>query len=156
MGHLADPRVPLTQRSSAAALDLALAAGLGAVVASTFAPWGRSGEARRSSHELVRAADRLEVLGPPAQSVASVAWAVLPLVAALIVLALVRHRRLAAGIGALVLAVPVALVALAFTRHLPGADWGVLASLLSSTTLAGTAIVVIASARRSGTHERIR
>ena len=32
-----------------------------AVVAVTFAPWLRSGEARRDSHELVRTADRLGI-----------------------------------------------------------------------------------------------
>lgn len=161
MGGQPDRRVPLSQRASwwdrrvpASTLDGALAAGLVALVASTFAPWGRSGTVRRSSHQLVRSAERLEVLGPTAERVATVGWALLPFVAALALLALARHRRSAAAWTALVLSVGVGAVAAAFATQLPGADWGPLASLLCSLTLAAIATTVITTARRSSNHER--
>lgn len=109
-------------------------------VATTFAPWLRTGAARRTSHQVVRAADRLDVLAPGPQAAVSVAWAFLPLVACLAALALVLDRpRLGASLAAAVGLVEVAL-ALVVTNAPRSADWGVTAGLA-----AGVALVIAAA-----------
>lgn len=76
-----------------------------AVIASAFAPWGRSGEAVRSSFELIAAADRIDLLEPP-WSILAVTWYVLPMLAGAACVAAATARTLvvavlASTIGAL-------------------------------------------------------
>lgn len=128
---------------------LVLAGLLATSVAVTFAPWLRTGAARRSSHEVVRAADRLEVLAPGPQAVVSVAWAFLPLVACLAALALVLDRpRLAAALAALVGSAVVAL-ALVIKNAPRSADWGVSAGLASGAALVIAAAITARTSRSS-------
>ncbi len=112
-----------------------------AAVAVTFAPWLRTGAARRTSHEVVRAADRLQVLDPGPQAAVSVAWSFLPLVACLAALAVVLGRpRLGAGLAAFVGVLEVAL-AIVIKNAPRSADWGATAGLAI-----GSALVVAAAA----------
>lgn len=109
-------------------------------VAVTFAPWLRTGSARRTSYEVALAADRLQVLAPGPQAAVSVAWAFLPLVAALASLAvMLDRRRLAAGLAAVVGLLEVALAAL--INNAPrSADWGAQAGLATGSTLVVVAL----------------
>jgi len=120
-----------------------------ASVAATFAPWSRSGEARRSSYDVVRAADRLEVIGPTARRVGRVVWATLPVAAALALLAMARERRsLAAGIAGYVGVVQGSL-ALALDHAPDAADWGGAVALVLAASLIVTAAATIVSEKRT-------
>lgn len=138
----------MTHRSRTA-LDLVLGVLLVGAIASTFAPWLRSGDARRSSYEVVRTAERLELLGPVARRVGRVAWSTLPLVASLALLALARERRGIAGALALWVAAVEGLLA-ASLREVPQvADWGVAVSLLLTVGLAVVGVTTLIGARRT-------
>jgi hypothetical protein len=117
-------------------LDVALGALLVVSVAATFAPWLRSGEARRSSYEVVRTADRLDLLGPSAERVGRIVWATLPLAAAVGLLALVRERRMLAGAAGAWVALAVGSLALALTRVPEVADDGVAIAAMAAAGLA--------------------
>jgi hypothetical protein len=85
------------------------------VVMAAFLPWGRSGEADRSSFELVQAADRLGVLTGRTRHLA-VAWYLLPALVALLWIAATLRRPVAVaalGLAAGGLAVAGAAVVLA-------------------------------------------
>lgn len=124
-------------------------AGLAALV-----PWHRSGTVERSGVAIVRSAERLGLIddGVPAAVVAT--WRVLPVVAALAVLALsVDRPSLAAGLASVggVVAVAVGAVVL----DAPGARAaGPLVSVVAGTVAivagVGHLAVVAAARRRSG------
>ncbi|HEX2576170.1 MAG TPA: hypothetical protein VHK88_07455 [Aquihabitans sp.] len=126
---------------------LAMAALAAAAVAVSFAPWLRTGDARRTSHEVVRAADRLGVLDAGPQAAVSVAWAFLPLVAVFAVLALVlERRRLAGALASIVGALAVAL-ALVLENARRSADWGATAGLAIGSALVVAALATALSSR---------
>ena len=116
-------------------------------VAVTFAPWLRTGAARRTSYQVVRAADRLQVLPPGPQAVITVAWAFLPLVAVLAaVAALWGRRRIGAALALLVGAGQVGLaVAVKFAPR--AADWGTTAGLVAGSALVVVALVTAITSR---------
>lgn len=130
-------------------LDVVLAVLLLGSIASTFAPWLRSGESRRSSYEVVRTADRLELLGPVARSVGRFAWATLPLAASLALLALARERRAVAGALALWVAAVEGLLAASLRRVPQVADWGVAVALALTVGLAVVGVLTLIGARRT-------
>ncbi|MCB0972026.1 MAG: hypothetical protein KDA97_11020 [Acidimicrobiales bacterium] len=138
-----------TQQRRRSALDAGLAVCLVLAAALTFAPWIRTGAVRRTSHEVLRAAERLDVLaGGPAAAV-PVLWALLPLAAALGVLALARGaRRAAAGLGLGVGLLEVAM-GLAVMRAPRSADWGAGGAVITGLLLVVVAIVALAVDERS-------
>ncbi|QXC63130.1 hypothetical protein KSP35_10290 [Aquihabitans sp. G128] len=117
-------------------------------VASTFAPWLRSGSSERTSYQVVQAAVRLEVLDPTPQAVASAVWAFVPLVAVAALFAAVRGRvrpaaALAGGVGVVVAAFA------AVVRSAPEASaWGATAGLASGLALVVAALAAAWSTRR--------
>lgn len=130
----------------------ALIASCVAAVAVTFAPWVHTGAAQRTSYQVVRAADRLQVLADGPQTVVSVAWAFLPFVAALAVVAVVaERRRLAAGLAVLVGVTELAL-ALAVKIAPRSADWGTTAGSVLGSVLIAVALATAITAR--STHDR--
>jgi hypothetical protein len=132
-------------------LDGALALLLVAAVAVTFTPWLRTGSARRSSYEVVRAAERLEVLDPTAARVGRVVWATLPLAAASGVLLLVVERRRAASIAGLWVAAVVGSLSFALTRAPEVADDGVVVAAMVAGGLAVVAFASLLDGRRTTT-----
>ncbi len=141
------------REQTARIVDVIAGAALVAAVAVTFAPWLRSGEARRNSHELVRTAERLGVFEGAAATAARVGWAFLPLVAAVGLFALVRGWRrtgLAAGV---VVGVVVLVVGFGLQAAGDRADWGVTVAIVVGGVSAGTGTVGLISSRR-GRDER--
>lgn len=134
---------------AAVVAEVTLGAALVGAVAASFAPWLQTGEARRSSYQVVQAAARLDVVSGPAEAVVRVVWALLPLTAALGLLALARRRRrVAAGLALAVGVVEVGLALL--VKEAPSmADWGVSAALVVGTIVVVAALAV-AQADRSG------
>jgi hypothetical protein len=129
---------------------LSLVASAAATVAASFGPWLRTGGATRSSYEVVQAAERLEVLASGPQVAISAAWAFLPLLAVLSLLALALGRaRLAAGVA---LVVGLLAVSLAFAvMNAPGsAEWGASAGLGAGLAL----IVATATTARTARSPR--
>lgn len=119
----------------------ALTASTVVAVAVTFAPWLRTGSATRTSYEVVRSAERLEVMAARPQLVVSVVWAFLPMVSALSILASTLDRRYLAAGSAAVVGLAVAVLAAVVARAPRSADWGTQAGLAS-----GSALVVVALA----------
>lgn len=143
-------------RRASVALDVAVGIGLAVAVAITFAPWLRSGEARRDSHQLVRAAERLDVFDGAAAAAVRVGWALLPLVAALGVLALVRGWRrsgLAAGVA---VGVTLLVVGFGLTRAGELADWGATAAMVVGGVLAVAGTVGLVTGRNEGISDERR
>ena len=95
-------------------------AGLAVVcAAATFGPWLQSGSSRRTSYEVIRAAEDLDVLHGWVQPAAAAAWYFVPLLAALVVLAAVLERTVLAAVLLAVTGLAVALLAAeAHTRSL--------------------------------------
>lgn len=130
-------------------IDVLLGVLLLAAVAATFTPWLRSGDARRSSYEVVRSADRLELLGPVARRAGRVVWATLPLAAALGLLALVRERRMLAGALALWVAAACGSLAAALRRAPEAADWGTGVAVVVAVALGIVGALTLVGARRT-------
>ncbi len=124
-------------------LSWALAALLVVAVLTTFAPWLRTGEARRSAHGVVRAADRLEVLEPGPRVASRVAWATLPLVASSALLALALDRRGLAAALALWVALIEGTLAYALTQVPEVADGGARTSLAVAAMLVAVSAAVL-------------
>lgn len=118
-------------------------------VAATFGPWLRTGSATRTSYEVVRAGERLEVMTAGPQSVVSAIWAFLPMVAALSILASTLHRRYLAAGSAAVVGLAVAALAAVVTRAPRSADWGAQAGLASGSALVVVALAVAWTTRSS-------
>ena len=125
----------------AQAVDVVSGVALVAAVAITFAPWLRSGEARRDSHEVVRTAERLGVFEGGAATLVRVGWAFLPFLAALGVLALVRGRRRVGLAASAAVGVIVLVVGFALQVAGPLADWGATAAIVVGTVLAAAGTV---------------
>jgi len=134
---------------TAGVLDIALGVLLVAAVATTFAPWLRSGESRRSSYEVVRTVDRLELAGPVARRAGRVVWATLPLVAALALLALARHRRAIAAGLALWVATAEGLLAGGLRSAPESADGAVGVALALAAALGIVGVITLIGARRT-------
>lgn len=134
-------------------VDGVVGAALVATVAVTFAPWLRTGEARRDSHELVRTAERLGVFEGATATAVRVGWAFLPFVAALGVLALVRGWRRTGFVAALTVGAVVLLVGFGLQAAGDLADWGATGAILVGGAAAvGGAIGLITS--RNGRDQR--
>jgi hypothetical protein len=95
-------------------------AGSGVVAVAGFLPWARSGSRQRSSFDLARLADRLDLVDGRWTSILLALWAMIPLLAALTLLAAVfeRPRPVLASAG-LASALGVTGVALAARTPLP-------------------------------------
>ncbi|MGN6695504.1 MAG: hypothetical protein ACTHN0_15105 [Aquihabitans sp.] len=129
---------------TAPVIDVVVGALLVASIAVTFAPWLRTGEARRDSHELVRSAERLGVFDGATATAVRVGWAVLPLVAALGLFALVRGWRRTGFAAALTVGVIVLLVGFGLQAAGDLADWGTTAAIVvgGASAVGGTAGLV--------------
>jgi hypothetical protein len=122
-------------------LGTVLGALLVLTLAATFAPWHRSGTTSRSSYEVVRSAERLGVLDRGLAPTVATAWAFVPAIGTVGLLALALGRwRWALGAAAAAGAM-VAWFALVL-QQAPGAAWGSVAALVASTALS----IVVASA----------
>jgi hypothetical protein len=129
--------------SAARALPWVIVALLTAGVASTFAPWVRTGAARRTSYEAVRSAARLDLVEGTGAELFRVLWPFVPLVACLAILAIVLERpRLGALLGGFV---GLALVTFAvLVSRVPDlGDWGVTAGLLLGGSVVATSIPLL-------------
>jgi hypothetical protein len=126
-------------------LLLAVAGVLGILVAS-FLPWGRSGDAVRTSYELVDAAGRLEVVSSAGATVA-LGWYLMPLLVACTWLAAVRrHLLVAATLSALVGSAAIGLAA-AVRASPVGTEIGTSVALVAGA-------VALVGAARSGWDDR--
>lgn len=129
-------------------VEAALIAALAAGVAVTFAPWLHTGAAHRTSYGVVRAADRLDVLGDRWGTVVRGGWSFVPFLAALAIVALsVGWARTAAALAALV-GLAEGFLALAVMRSPRSTDWGARGGLAVGVVLVMLALVT-AIRRRS-------
>jgi hypothetical protein len=115
----------------------------------TFAPWMRSGSARRSSFEVVRAAQDLDVLHGWVQPTAAAGWYFLPLLLACVLLAVVLDRTILAGGLLAVAGISVALLALKLTVGGTTAEWGAPAGLIGGSLALVAAAEVMIHERRT-------
>jgi hypothetical protein len=114
----------------------------------TFGPWLRSGASRRSSYEVVRAAQDLGLLHGWVQPTAAAAWYFVPLVAAIALLAVALDRPvLAAGLLA-VIGAAVSVLAVKLTLGPLSTDWGTSAGLVGGLLALAAAVEVIIHERR--------
>jgi hypothetical protein len=114
-------------------------------------PWGRSGEADRSSFELVRLARRLDVLHGGAATAAKV-WLAMPLVVAVIVVAGATGRRTLALIAGTVVALAaVGLVAATYRSPLIP-RYGLRVTMAGTGALAVAGIADAIRRRRAAPH----
>lgn len=128
-------------------------AGAAVATASTFAPWGRSGEASRSSYQIVDIADRAGVVPDSAANFTWV-WYLVPILcgAAFVAAALGRPRSVGAVctiLGALVVAGAVLVSSSPLVTE-PGAVAGGLAGV---TTIVIGAATVVAPRTKTGEAE---
>lgn len=133
-----------------------LAALLVAGVASTFAPWFRSGDSRRTSYETVTSATRLDLVEGPAADVTRATWPFVPFVASLAVLALLLEKpRVAAVLSS---AVGIALFALALVVHRARdhAAWGATAAFVLGPALVAVSTLLLTTVTASPGGERAR
>lgn len=135
---------------TARVVDVAVGVALVAAIAVTFAPWLRSGEARRDSHELVRTAERLGVFDGVAATAVRVSWAFLPFVAALGILALVRGWRRTGCAAAVTVGVVLVLVGFGLQAAGDLADWGATAAIVVGgvSAVGGTVGLISGRGRR--------
>ncbi len=74
-----------------------LGVGCAGVLVVAFLPWARSGERERHSFDLLRSADRLDLIEGVPQRAAQVGWLLMPVAVGIVVYALASgHRRTAA------------------------------------------------------------
>lgn len=104
-------------------------------VATLFAPWLRTGSATRNSFQVVQAAERLNVLPGGPQTVISVVWAFLPLLAVVGVLFLTINRFRVAGALLVLVGFLEAIFGVVVMNAPRSADWGAKAGLAVGLTL---------------------
>jgi uncharacterized membrane protein len=114
------------------------------VLLAAFVPWVVTGRARRNSFDLLRAADRLDLLHGTVQRWAAVGWYLMPLAVGVIWLAAATSRRIVVVVGgAIVGALAIALgvtVEASILRTEPGTPATI---VLGGLTLAGAAMVAL-------------
>jgi hypothetical protein len=114
------------------------------VLVAAFLPWVVTGRAQRNSFDLLRAADRLDLLHGTVQRVAAVGWYLMPLAVGLIWLAAATGRRALVVVGgAIVGALAIALgvtVETSILRTEPGTPATI---VLGGLTLVGAAMVAL-------------
>lgn len=130
---------------------LAVTGGLVVLVVGSFLPWASSGSRSRSSYELVRVADRLDLLPGGWQSGAARAWFATPLVAALAAAAPLARHHLAPRVGAVAAAAVAvfALVLVVMVHRSPlTADVGTTTSAVGAVaTLVGAVVLSVTTPR---------
>ena len=127
---------------------------LALAMAVTFAPWLRTGDARRSSHQTVRSAARLELVeGAPADLVRT-SWPFVPLVACLGALALLLDRPTLGAALALVVGLALVALAIVVARAPDHADWGATGGLVVGPAVVVTSILLVSIVRPGGDRER--
>jgi hypothetical protein len=125
----------------AAGLVLAVGGAVGVVVGS-FLPFARSGSATRTSYEVVRAAERLEVVTGSLATLAK-GWYLAPLLAATAWLAAALGRRVTVIASCVILSIAALALGASLTSSPLRADVGVhIASLSGAVSLLGAAILV--------------
>lgn len=127
-------------RSIGVALALA---GATAATAATFAPWGRSGEASRSSYQLVEIAGRAGVV-PDWASAFTPLWYVVPILCGLAFIAAAAGRPRSVGTVCSILGALVVLAAVLVSSSPLVTESGAVAGGLAGavTIVIGAAIVV--------------
>ena len=126
-----------------AMLVVALVAG----IAITFAPWLRSGSSQRTSYGVVRAADRLDVLGGSWGVAVRGGWSFLPLAAACAGVAITLRRPRTAAALALVVGLAEASLAVVVMSSPRSTDWGARGGLAAGVALIAMALVTAHRAR---------
>lgn len=131
------------RRSAVALVVPAVLAVAAVAVVATFLTWLRVGSSERTSFQVVRAAERLDVVGGAGQALFAVLWAFLPFAVALGVLALALDRR---RLGAVVL-LAAGLVEASFAAlvlRAPGlAGGGARIGLVAALVLAALAVALL-------------
>ncbi len=135
-----------TRRRGFVAARAASVAGLAVVVVASFGPWLRSGERVRSSYDLVKVVDRIEVLDGGALRWLSTVWVCVPLLAAIALACFVGGApRWAATVGAVVGAF--ALLAGWAVLDAPlRAEWGTRVAVVGGALVLISGAAVIATA----------
>jgi hypothetical protein len=115
-----------------------LGVGCAAVLMVAVLPWVRSGERDRNSFELLRSADRLDLLDGVVQRAAQITWLLLPVAVGIVIVALAIGRGRIAASGALGAGLASFLIAgVVIGSSLDTTAWPVVASVLG----AGVALV---------------
>jgi hypothetical protein len=127
-----------------------LGVGGAAVLIVAFLPWVRSGERDRNSFELLRSADRLDLLDGVVQRAAQIGWLLLPVAVGIVVVALaLGHGRIAAA-GALAAGLASLIIgALVVGSSLDTTAWPAVASVLG-VGVALVATIELVQGRTSG------
>jgi hypothetical protein len=116
------------------------------VVAASLFPWARSGQATRTSHELVRAAVRLELLTPWVQRIA-LAWYVAPAAVGLAWLAAGVDRVIVAALTCAAVAGFGLLLAVTVLRSPLSDEPALTVAVVAGVVALGSALVALASLR---------
>ena len=128
-------------------------AGTLAVAASSFLPWAESGAATRTSYELVRAAERLDVVTGSAATAAR-AWYLVPLLAVGTWVGTALGRPLAVAALATVVALATVALVLAVKGSPLRSDVGTVAAVVSAAVAAIGASVAVGERARRGRGRR--
>lgn len=130
-----------------------VAAGVLALVTTlaTFLPWGRSGQRRRSSYQLIDVADRAGVL-PSGWSSAATLLYLAPAACGVVLVALAARRHTVAGLATTTLGALVGTAAILVARSPLVAEPATRAAVLlgAGTTLSGVAVLVTARKETAG------
>jgi len=133
--HRRIPRSPGTLVTVAGAVAVAVAA---------FLPWGGSGEATRTSFELVQVAERLDLLQGRNRQVAAALWYLLPLVVALVWLAATFDRSVVVAVlGVVVGALAISGAAVVVSSPLKTQPGVPIAVLAGGTAVGGAALIAL-------------
>ena len=127
-----------------------LGVGGAAVLVVAFLPWVRSGERDRNSFELLRSADRLDLIDGVVQRAAQIGWLLLPVAVGMVVVALaLGHGRIAAA-GALAAGLASLIIgALVVSSALDSTPWPAVAFALG-VGVALVATIELVQERNSG------
>ncbi len=121
-----------------------LVVGTASMVSGALLPWVATGERQRNSFEVVRAGHALGVLDDGVEKLAGQGWYLVPVVAALALLALaVGCRRAAAALGVVAAAAAIALALVVRATSLP-TRFGI------GVTMGAAVLVVIGAALTAG------
>lgn len=120
-----------------------------ATTAVTFAPWGRSGTAVRSSYELVDVTHRAAVL-PDGVAAVAPTWFLVPALCGVVLLGVAANHRVTAGAGAATLGALVGTGAVLVARSPLVAETAAdVAIVLGACTTVGGLVLLATSGRRT-------
>ncbi len=129
-----------------------LGLGCGGVLVVAFLPWVRSGERERNSFELLRSADRLDLIQGVPQRVAQLGWLLMPVAVGIVVIALALGRSRIGAAAASVVGVFAAVIGgLVAVSSLEVTIWPSIATALGLVV----AVLAVVGLIRRGTFRRV-